>query len=285
MRPIALALLALATAAGTAAAQDVQGRKDRVFTLTEKLADGAAVRIFSSMGDIAITEGSGATLSFRGEKEGDVEDFGYVVLRGQGGITICVVRSDDDDCTSEGLHQNRRWSDRDNWRWRDRNKLTITVQVPRGTHLRTSSGNGRVSVSAAVADLRIASGNGRIDVSGVQGPVTASSGNGDVSVTTTSGPDNASSGNGRIRVEMDKLPGKEDITLSTGNGRIELIAPADFSADVDATTGNGSVTTDFPIQLIGRLSPHRLRGTIGDGARRLRMSSGNGALEIRKKMS
>lgn len=284
MRRIAIALVALATTASAASAQEVLGRKERTFSLSEKLADGASVRIFSPIGDIMITEGTGSTFVFKAEKEmdrGDLEDIGFVVLRGKDGITICAVTDANDDCDTDGVHQADR---RDGWRrWRDRGRVTMTVQVPRGVRLRTSSGNGRVSVSAAVADARVSSGNGRVDVTGVTGPVTASSGNGDVSVQTSSGPVNASSGNGRIRVEMDKLSGRDDITLSTGNGRIELIAPADFSAEVDANTGNGSVTTDFPIQLIGRLSPHRMRGTIGDGARRLRMSSGNGALEIRKK--
>ena len=283
MRRIALVTLATVTLALPARAQEVLGRKERTFTLSERLAGGATVRIFSSTGDIAITEGTGSTLELKGEKEnerGDLEDMGYVVLRGREGITICAVTRPEDECDQDGLHSTR---GEGRSRWRDRGRVNLTVQLPRGVHLRTSSGNGRVSVAAGVADLKASSGNGRVDVSGVQGPVTASSGNGDVSVQTAAGPVNASSGNGRIRVEMDKLSGKDDITLSTGNGRIELIAPNDFSAEVEATTGNGSVTTDFPIQLIGRLSPHRMRGTIGDGARRLRMSSGNGALEIRKK--
>lgn len=282
-----LILLALAVVLGSSAssAQDVQGRKDKVFTLSERLGDGASVRIFAAIGDVAITEASGNTLQFKGEKDGgDVEDVGYVVLRGKDGITICVVISDDDECTSNGVRRERGSSD--GWRrWRDRGRVIVTVQVPRSVRLRSSSGNGRLSVSAGVSEANVSSGNGRVDVSGVQGPVTASSGNGDVSVQTTSGPVNASSGNGRIRVEMDKLTGRDDITLSTGNGRIELIAPADFSADVDASTGNGSVTTDFPIQLVGWMSPHRMRGTIGDGARKLRMSTGNGELAIRKQMS
>ncbi len=284
MRHLVLAVLAVAVATSAASAQEVLGRKDRTFSMSEKVADGASIRIYSPIGDIMITEGTGSTLVFKAEKDvdrGDYADIGFVVLRGRDGITICAVTDANDDCDSDGVHGARKG---ESWRrWRDRGRVTLTVEVPRGTRLRTSSGNGRISVAAAVVDARVSSGNGRVDVSGVQGPVTASSGNGDVSVQTTSGPVNASSGNGRIHVEMDKLAGRDDITLSTGNGRIELVAPADFSADVDANTGNGSVTTDFPIQLIGRLSPHRMRGTIGDGARRLRMSSGNGALEIRKK--
>ena len=116
------------------------------------------------------------------------------------------------------------------------------------------------------------------------GPVRASSGNGDVYVKATNGPVNASSGNGDIHASMDKLTGDDDMEFSSGNGRIELIVPSDFSARVEASTGNGKVVTDFPITIQGRLSPSKLRGTIGSGGRRLRMTTGNGSMEIRKRV-
>ena len=97
------------------------------------------------------------------------------------------------------------------------------------------------------------------------------------------GPVNASSGNGDIRVRMDRLAGSEDMEFSSGNGRIELELPSDFSAELEANSGNGRVTTDFPITISGRLTPSRLRGTIGNGGRRLRLSTGNGSVEIRKR--
>ena len=285
MSPMRLSLLALALAASAASAQDVVGRKDRVYTASERVSEGGTVRIYSTIGDIAITEGKGGSVEFRAEKDterGDIEDIGFVIHRDRDGITICAVMSADDECDTDGVHRASGWRDSGR-RWRERARVTITVQVPKGTRLKAGSGNGRVSVAAAVISAHASSGNGRVDVSGVLGPVQASSGNGDVTVETTNGPVNASSGNGRIRVSMDKLTGNDDISLSTGNGRIELVAPRDFSAEVDANTGNGFVTTDFPIQLIGRLTPNRMRGTIGNGTRRLHLSSGNGTIEIRKK--
>ena len=285
MRRVLLLTTALVLAARPASAQEVLGRKDRTFSLSETVSDGATVRIFSPIGDIAITEGSGSTVEYKAEKDmdrGELSDIGFVVVRGRDGLTICAVTSANDECDSDGVRRSGGWND--SWRkWRDRGRVTITVQVPRGTRLVASSGNGRMSVAAGVTEAHISSGNGRVDVSGVLGPVQASSGNGDIVVGATNGPVRASSGNGRISVSMDKLTGSGDIELSTGNGRVELVAPADFSAEVDAHTGNGSVSTDFPIQLIGRLSPTQMRGTIANGTRRLHMSSGNGAIDIRKK--
>lgn len=304
LRPLtvsAIALAGVALAADAIAAQQVVGRSDRVFTTSAPVGSGGTVRIFSRAGDITITEGSGNTVEFRAEKDtrrGNIEDAGFIVLRDGDGVTICAVFDEDDRCDSDGLHT----KSRSNWNRYERNRvrLTMTVTVPRGARLNTSSGNGDVSVQAAVAEARVQSGNGKVRISDVTGPVDASSGNGEVSVGkvgglvrahsgngdvmigTTNGPVNASSGNGDVRVTMDRLTGNEDMEFTSGNGRIEVSVPADFSAEVEANTGNGRISTDFPITIQGKLTRNRLRGTIGTGGRRLRMSTGNGSMEIRK---
>jgi hypothetical protein len=304
-RPLTNTLAAFALLAGVPAilaAQQVQGRSERTFSISERVSSGGAVRIFAPTGDITVTEGSGSTVEFRAEKDprrGSIDDVGFVVLRDNDGVTICAVFDDDDDCESDGVRgrSRRGW----NWGRRESLRLTITVQVPRGSRLRVGSGNGDVAVTAAVAEARVSSGNGRVKVDGVSGrveassgngevsveraggPVRASSGNGDVTIGTVVGPVNASSGNGDIRVRMDRLTGNEDMEFSSGNGRIELELPNDFGAELEANSGNGRVTTDFPITITGRLTPSRLRGTIGNGGRRLRLSTGNGSVEIRKR--
>jgi hypothetical protein len=299
---LSLGALVFAGSAATVAAQEIVGRRESVFTLSERVSAGGTVRFYSHSGDITVTEGSGGTVELRGEKDvrrGNVEDLGFIVRRDGDGLTVCAVYAEyDDNCDANGLRGDRR---RGSWNnWRDRGKVHMTVRIPRGMHVRIGSGNGDVSLAASSLDAHVSSGNGKVRVSGVEGrveassgngevsvegaggPVRVSSGNGDVTVNTAVGPVTASSGNGDLRISMRKLSGDDDLEFSTGNGRIVLDVPSDFSADVEATTGNGRVTTDFPITIQGRLSPNRLRGKIGNGGRRLTMSSGNGTLEIRK---
>ncbi len=279
-------------------AQEVVGRRDRVFTLSERVSNGDDVRVFTANGAITVTEATGGTLEYRAEKErGDVDDIGFVVRRGSGGITICAIYDDDDECTDTGVNnRGRRWRN-----WGERARANVTVQVPRGTRVRVGSGNGDVSLAMAAAEARVASGNGRVRVSGVRGevtassgngrvtveevtgPVRASSGNGDVTIGTVEGPVSASSGNGDILVSMERITGSGDMEFSSGNGRVEVTLPASFEAEVDAHTGSGAITTDFPIKVTGRLTRSRLRGTIGEGGRRLRMSTGNGSMELRRR--
>jgi hypothetical protein len=287
----------------TVQSQQVVGRNEAVFTWSDRVARGDLFRFASPVGRVTVTQGSGDRVQVRAEKvlrDGQVSDIGFVVVRQDDGVTVCAVYDDEDRCDRDGVeaaHDSRRRNDR----WTQRASLDVTIQVPAGVRIAASSGNGDVSVSGAAAEVtaasgngavqvtgsgdavRASSGNGRVTVTDARGPVTASSGNGDVSVATAQGPVTARSGNGDVIIAMDALRGGGDVEASTGNGRVRVTLPADVGADLDASTGRGDIDSDFPISLTGRLSRTRIRGAIGGGGRRLRLSSGNGSIEIRKR--
>jgi hypothetical protein len=298
MRATRIALTLVALLPSLAAAQ-VFGRDDRIFTRNEAITKGAWFRFFAPIGDITVTEGTGTQVELRAEKilrQGEVTDIAFNVRRNTEGVTICAIYEDNDECTEEGFRSERR-----NWGRNYRPPtLSVTIRVPAGVRLRVHSGNGdvsangayaeliahsgngRVRVSGAAGEVEVASGNGEVTIENVRGPVSASTGNGDVSVTTAQGPVSANSGNGDLRVRMSELKTTADMDFTTGNGRIEVTIPDGFSAEIDASTGNGSIQTDFPIQVSGRISKTRLRGTIGQGGKRLRLITGNGEIELRK---
>ncbi|HZI29204.1 MAG TPA: DUF4097 family beta strand repeat-containing protein [Gemmatimonadaceae bacterium] len=299
MRALRLAL-SLAALLPSLAAGQILGRDAEVFTRTEAVARGEWFRFYGPIGDVTVTEGTGTQVEFRAQKilrSGRVTDIAFELRRTGEGVTICAVFEDDDECTDDGLRSDRRR----NWSRNFRPPtLNVTIKVPAGVRLAVHSGNGDVSVTGAHAELIARSGNGRVRVTGtagevdaasgngevtvesVRGPVRANSGNGDVRVTTVQGPVSATSGNGDLLVRMTELRAASDMEFTTGNGRIEVTVPAEFNADIDASTGNGGIRTDFPIQVSGRMSKTRLRGTIGQGGRRLRLVTGNGEIEIRK---
>jgi DUF4097 and DUF4098 domain-containing protein YvlB len=127
-----------------------------------------------------------------------------------------------------------------------------------------------------------ATGNGDLEVESARGPVRASTGNGRIFVSTSAGPVSATTGNGDIDVRMQSLTTEADMDFRSGSGAVRVTLPADFNGDVDASTGNGELRTDFAIRLVGRLDPQHMRGTIGNGGRTIHLSTGNGRLEIRK---
>ncbi|HEX9564195.1 MAG TPA: DUF4097 family beta strand repeat-containing protein [Gemmatimonadaceae bacterium] len=300
MRPIRIAL-SLVIAFPSLAFAQILGRDVEVFTRTEPVATGEWFRFFSPTGTITITQGTGTRVELRAEKvlrNSRASDIAFALRRSGNGVTICAIYDDDDECTDQGVRSDRRWN---SWTRNSRPPtLEVTIAVPPGVRLSTTSGNGDVSVTGAFAELVARSGNGRVRVSGtagevdaasgngavtvesVRGPVTATSGNGDVRVTAVQGPVSARSGNGDLMVTMTELRLSGDMDFTTGNGRIELTVPEGFSADIDASTSNGGIRTDFPIQVSGRITKSRLRGTIGQGGRRIRLVSGNGAIELRR---
>jgi hypothetical protein len=283
MRLIPLAALGLALT-GPLAGQDIVGRNESTFTLSESVGEGAWVRIATFNGRVDITRGSGRRVEIRAVKDirrGETDDIGFVVRREGGGITVCAVWVDRDECDGEGNMRSESRSG--NWSRDRQGQVVFTVQIPAGVRVKAASGNGDVMVAGAGDRVIAATGNGRVMVQDASGPVEASTGNGEIRVNTAMGPVSASSGNGAIDVSIGKLDRSTDMKFSTGNGAVTLRLPDGFGAELDASTGNGTVTTDFPIQMRGgRLNRTRLRGTLGDGGGVLSIISGNGDVEIRK---
>lgn len=283
--PISLAL------SGTLHAQNFRGRSDSTFVWSARIAEGGTLTIKNIVGSISVTEAPGDELEVRAEKKmrgrGDPSDIAFDVHESSSGATICTVFRGESAC-DEGGFNNTRFS------------VRYIVSMPRGLRLRASTGNGELSVERAGSEVELrtgnggvhigqtegrvtaSTGNGDLDVESARGPVRVSTGNGRIYVVTSAGPVSASTGNGDIDARMQSLANGGDMEFRSGSGAVRVTLPADFSGDVDASTGNGELRTDFAIRLVGRLDPQHMRGTIGNGGRMLRLSTGNGRLEIRK---
>ncbi len=286
--------------ATAASAQAVVGRSEASYTIREQLASGERLRVTSPNGEINIAQGSGSEVEIvaekRVERRGDVTDIGFKVRKTSGGLIVCAVRDDDDDCDLErGYQQSRKrypgWNSP---------RVQFTVRMPAGVRVTAETGNGdltitgagdevsahtgngRVLISGTSGSVSVVTGNGRITVEGARGPVNARTGNGDVRVATSSGPVTAKSGNGDIDVSMTRLASSESMTFQTGSGRIVVALPDGFGAELESNTGNGAISTDFPIRVEGKVTRNRLRGTLGNGGERLALNTGNGDIEIRR---
>lgn len=286
--------LAIALLPALAAGQDRSG--DQLFTWSGQVASGQTFGVRHFNGPIEIREGTGDRVEFRADRRTRrSEELTFEVEKQSDGITLCAVydgRSACDDGRGRG------------WNW-GRNQgppsTRLTITLPKGVRLDAVTGNGAVTVDRASNDVLIrtgngdvrisltagtvdvTSGNGDLEIDGATGPVRAATGNGRVYATTASGPVNVRTGNGRIDVRMKAITGTGDMSFSTGNGPITVALPESFNGEVDAHTGHGDFRSDFAIRVVGRLSPSRVRGTIGTGTgRTIRMQSGNGSLELRK---
>jgi len=122
--------------------------------------------------------------------------------------------------------------------------------------------------------------NGNVHVSGLQAPVRATSTNGDV-VLDVAGEVDARSVNGSIQVVMKRPEPRSAMELSTVNGSIVLLLPAEFRAFVDARTVNGSVGSELPLTVDGRRSRSQLVGRLNGGVTRVVLRTTNGSIWLK----
>ena len=141
---------------------------------------------------------------------------------------------------------------------------------------------------------------GEIRVEKVDGEIEASNLNGGVTLTNVSGIVVAHSLNGEININLERVTPEKPMSFSTLNGDIDVTFPSDTKATVKMETQNGSIYSDFDIQLSadprqptvedGRKGGGKFRvviekarfGTINGGGPDFQFKTFNGNIHIRK---
>jgi DUF4097 and DUF4098 domain-containing protein YvlB len=82
---------------------------------------------------------------------------------------------------------------------------------------------------------------------------------------------------------MGRLDGDEDLDYRSVNGSVVAEFTGDVDANVELSTVNGRFQTDWPVTITGRIDPRHLHATLGKGGRRIRLSTVNGNVELRKR--
>ena len=180
---------------------------------------------------------------------------------GQSGesVVICALWNDNAECDEDGYRSNS-----DNNRNRNNDvSVDFTVRLPRGVKIEAATVNGSVRIAGATSEVEASTVNGAVDAVSSGGPVRASTVNGD------------------IEARMSDM-GTGDLSYATVNGSVTLELPARVDAVVDLSTVNGSLRSDYPMTLEGRISPRRIRATIGQGGRRIKVTTVNGSVELKK---
>ena len=122
--------------------------------------------------------------------------------------------------------------------------------------------------------------NGSLTVSQVNGDIDGSLINGKTDLRDLSGRLNISAVNGTITANYKSLDNVREIHLKSVNGAINLGLPASPNAEVSASTVNGGISTDFPLQVKGKFVGHHLDGTLGNGGTRIELSNVNGSIRL-----
>jgi DUF4097 and DUF4098 domain-containing protein YvlB len=182
-----------------------------------------------------------------------------------------------------------------------RRSLRIELRVPVETDLNIRTGDGSVEADNNVGLTDIHTGDGHIRVSRAKGDIRLSTGDGHIEAIGLDGRLDASSGDGHIVIEgrLDSLNLKTNDgaidahvlkgsristswNIRTGDGNVLLRLPEDFQADLDARTGDGRISTDFPVAASGKTGRSDIRGKLNGVGLPLTARTGDGSIRILK---
>ena len=218
------------------------------FQKTYRIAAGGQVRIGNVSGDVIVTGYDGDSIVVKGIKKGRDRDQVEVEDRsGTANVDIGVRYPKHCNCDAS---------------------IRFEVQVPRSVNYDFDG------ISSVSGDVR---------VTGVTGKLHASAVSGDVHLTDVSGSVSASAVSGDVQVEINRLDGSEDMKFNTVSGDVSVMLPGSLDADVDMSSFSGSIKTDFAIEVKSERygSRNSARAKLGEGSRRLKMSSVSGDLSLR----
>ena len=72
-----------------------------------------------------------------------------------------------------------------------------------------------------------------------------------------------------------------DWRLEASSGGITVELPPEAAFELDASTGSGSIDSERPVSVTGRISRKSLRGAVGTGGPRLEIETSSGSIVIR----
>ncbi len=175
-------------------------------------------------------------------------------------------------------------------------RLHIEVRMPREADLQVETGdgavqaesiNGTVNVHTGDGSVKANSLNGTIDlhtndgsitVDGLKGNIRLRTGDGSIEAHNLDGTVEADSGDGHIRIA-----GRFDgLNVKTGDGSVDLVLPADFQTNIDASTGDGHISLGIKMTVEGTFSNSQIRGKMNGGGQPLTIHTGDGSIRLSK---
>jgi DUF4097 and DUF4098 domain-containing protein YvlB len=177
----------------------------------------------------------------------------------------------------------------------------LIVTMPKTGNVVARSGDGSIRIERVNGRLDLHTGDGSIKADSIGGDVTLQTGDGSVtlngitgrldlqtsdgSVTVAGAPEIARvhTGDGSITFRAESgVAMKDDWSFTTGDGSVSLYLPTDFSAELDASTGDGAVHSELNVSGNSDDREHRsLRGQLGQGGKLLKVRTGDGSIRLR----
>jgi Putative adhesin len=301
-RRLGLACAAVLAANGLAAPQVRAEEVTKSFAVSGR----PNVRVETNDGSVRVSSGDAKQVEFR------VEYQGYEL-----GKNLRVDARQDGDKVELIARVTGHWGI--NLGWGHNRRLHIEVRMPHDGDLQVDSGDGAVETSGVKGTLNVHTGDGSVKASSLEGTIDLHTNDGSITVDTLrgdiklrtgdghieardlDGKVEADSGDGHIRlvgrfealnvktgdgsVDTHVLPGSKMATawtLRTGDGSVDISLPADFQADINATTGDGHISLGVPVTMEGTFSRSEVHGKMNGGGQTLTIHTGDGSIRLTK---
>ncbi len=143
----------------------------------------------------------------------------------------------------------------------------VTGNSLKGNTVRCHSGSGSIGLADSdAARIELTASYGRVDARQITTrDLSAHSGSGNVYIVCT-----------------PACPSDLSADIRSSYGSVALTAPPAFAGRVTLSTSYGSVETDLPVTVTGKIGDKkRIEGTVGQGDGTLRLESGSGSVTLR----
>jgi hypothetical protein len=273
-----MTLLATGLFAATVHADDYA----KSFTISNR----ASVRVDTNDGSVIVTTGDAQQVEFR------VEYHGYVLNK-----SLEIESNQQGDQVELTARIPNKW----HFSIGTMRTLRIEVRMPKNADLQVRTGDGSIKANDLSGTIDLHSGDGSLSVGSLKGAVHLHTGDGTIEGRDLDGKCDATSGDGRIRltgrfdvlsarsgdgsVGVEALHGsKLDSTwsITSGDGSIDVALPADLPVNIDASTGDGHISSDIPITMEGIISKSRVRGKMNGGGSTLTIHTGDGSIHLKQ---
>jgi hypothetical protein len=273
-----MALLATGLFAAAALADD--------YAKTYTVSNRANVRVDTDDGSVTVTTGDTKEVEFRVEYQGYVLEKSLHIDSSQHGDEVELVAR-----IPHGFHISLGMMRR----------LHIEVRMPKDADLQVRTGDGSIKANNVSGTIDLHSGDGALTVGSLKGSIRLHTGDGSIEANDLDGKCDASSGDGRIRltgrfdvlsarsgdgsVGVEALRGSKldsSWSITSGDGSIDVALAPDLPANIEASSGDGHITTDIPITMEGVISKSRVHGKMNGGGSTLTIHTGDGSIHLKQ---
>lgn len=180
--------------------------------------------------------------------------------------------------------------------------IDYKIWVPRSASVDFRNVSGDVKAEGLTAGVRGEVISGELAVSDIEGEIGLKSVSGDVTAQRIKGSVESETTSGSITLKDISAARSVRVKVLSGNvsyeggiekaghyafeafsGDVVVLIPASAGFEFEAGTFSGSIESEFPVTVSGKISQRDMRGTVNGGGASLEMKTFSGTVRLRKK--